>query len=149
MKENFVNDMITSLGGLRFRHMDLFRVSCVQLLLNACAETLETLRLYPSDSYGEQFLERSERIQVNDSQWTTALCSNISTCRGTGPSIRSRRRENRLMLPTTSHLTSSNPSFPPSHLLGLWMSLLSTGNPTSAICHIVRGAALYLGVFSE
>jgi len=45
--------MITFFGGLCFRCMDLFRVNCVQLLLDACVETLERLRLYPTDPYGE------------------------------------------------------------------------------------------------
>ena len=53
-----VKDMITFFGGLHFRHMDLFRVSCVRLLLGACADTLEGLRLYPTDPYGEQSLRR-------------------------------------------------------------------------------------------
>ena len=53
-KEDIVKDMITLFGGLRFRHMDLFGVSCAQLLLDECAETLETLRLYPTDPHGEK-----------------------------------------------------------------------------------------------
>ena len=53
MKRKLVEDMITFFGGLRFRSMDLFRVDCVRLLLDACAGTLETLRLYPTDPYGE------------------------------------------------------------------------------------------------
>jgi hypothetical protein len=57
-KENLVKDMIAVFGGLRFRHMDLFRVTCVPLLLDACAESLETLRLYPTDPYGEELLEQ-------------------------------------------------------------------------------------------
>ena len=48
-----MEEMITLFGGLRFRYMDIFRVTCVPLLLDACAETLETLRLYPTDPYGE------------------------------------------------------------------------------------------------
>ena len=52
-KDDLVKDMVSFFGGLRFRHMDLFGVSCAQLLLDECAETLETLRLYPTDSYGE------------------------------------------------------------------------------------------------
>jgi len=51
--ESLMEDMIALFGGLRFRYMDLFRVDCVWLLLDACAETLETLRLYPTDAYGE------------------------------------------------------------------------------------------------
>ena len=57
-REKLVKDMIALFGGLRFSSMDVFRVRCVQLLLDACAETLETLRLYPNDEYGEEFFER-------------------------------------------------------------------------------------------
>ena len=56
--ENLVKDMIFFFGGLRFRHMDLFGVTCVRLILSACTETLETLRLYPTDPYGDEFSER-------------------------------------------------------------------------------------------
>ena len=49
-----MKDMITFFGGLRFRYMALFRVKCVRLLLHACADTLEGLRLYPTDPYGEE-----------------------------------------------------------------------------------------------
>ena len=66
-RENLVRDMIALFGGLRFRYVDLFRVDCVRLLLGACAETLETLKLYPTDPYGEEFLKRRrERTRVND-----------------------------------------------------------------------------------
>ena len=41
-------------GGLRFRYMDVFMVKCMRLLLGACADTLEGLRLYPTDPYGEE-----------------------------------------------------------------------------------------------
>ena len=54
-KEKLVKDMITFFGGLRFRYMDIFQVKCVRLLLGACADTLEELRLYPTDPYGEEF----------------------------------------------------------------------------------------------
>ena len=52
--EDLVKDMITSFGGLRFRYMDIFQVKCVRLLLGACADTLEWLRPYPTDPYGEE-----------------------------------------------------------------------------------------------
>ena len=48
-----MKEMITLFGGLRFRHMDLFGVAFVHVVLDACAETLETLRLYPTDPFGE------------------------------------------------------------------------------------------------
>ena len=53
-----MKDMIVFFGGLRFRCMDLFKVKCVRLLLDACTKTLETLKLYPSDPYGEEFFKR-------------------------------------------------------------------------------------------
>jgi len=48
-------DLITSCGGLRFRHMDLREsTTCTPVLLEACAGTLETLRIKVADgSAGE------------------------------------------------------------------------------------------------
>ena len=66
-KEKLVKDMITFFGGFRFRYMDLFDVKGVRLLLGACADTLEGLRLYPMNPYGE-FLPKggsSERPQTH------------------------------------------------------------------------------------
>ena len=63
-REKLVKDMIAIFGGLRFRHMDLFRVKCVQLLLDACAETLETL--YPTDPYGEEFFQKDKRRNCSE-----------------------------------------------------------------------------------
>ena len=40
-----LEDMINLFGGIRFRHMNLFRVNGAQLLLDACADTLEVLEL--------------------------------------------------------------------------------------------------------
>ena len=62
-REQIVKDMITLFGGLRFHEMDLFGVKCLPLLLKECAETLETLRLYPTDPYGEAFF-------VKERKWT-------------------------------------------------------------------------------
>ena len=64
MRERLIEDMITLFGGLRFHRMELFGVKCVRLLLGACAETLETLRLYPTDPYGEDLFER--RVDENE-----------------------------------------------------------------------------------
>ena len=61
-RTNLVEDIITLFGGLRFCYMDLFRVDCARLLLGACAETLEMLRLYPTDPYGEEVLEQERRM---------------------------------------------------------------------------------------
>ena len=66
-REKLVKEMIYLFGGLRFRQMDLFGVKCVPLLLDACAETLETLRFYPTDGWSEgSLLLRKERTQVSD-----------------------------------------------------------------------------------
>jgi hypothetical protein len=50
-----IEGMIELFGGLRFRCMHLHEVEHTRLLLEACAGTLETLRLHPTDSYGEDF----------------------------------------------------------------------------------------------
>ena len=48
-----VKDMIDLFGGLRFRNMNLFNVNGMRLLLNACAETLEAIMVYPTDPRGK------------------------------------------------------------------------------------------------
>ena len=49
-----LKEMIELFWGIRFRHMDLFYVDGMSLLLDACAETLETLRFYLTDDRGKQ-----------------------------------------------------------------------------------------------
>jgi hypothetical protein len=51
-----MEDMTALFGGLHFRYMDLYTMKCTRLLLGACAETLEKLRLYPTDRYGEELV---------------------------------------------------------------------------------------------
>jgi hypothetical protein len=46
--ETMFRDMITFFGGLRFQYMDLFSVKGSQLLLDACAGTLQAVRIYPA-----------------------------------------------------------------------------------------------------
>ena len=46
--ETIFKDMITLFGGLRFRYMDLFNVEGSRLILGACADTLQTVRVYPT-----------------------------------------------------------------------------------------------------
>jgi hypothetical protein len=55
-------------GGLRFRYMDLCRIGdCAPVLFEACAETLETLRIYATDaSVGEWF---GMGLSTNSSLW--------------------------------------------------------------------------------
>ena len=49
---DLLRDMISLFGGIKFHTLDLFNVDGVPLLLNACAKTLTTLQLYPSDTRG-------------------------------------------------------------------------------------------------
>jgi hypothetical protein len=49
-----LKEMIARFGGIRFRYMDIYDVEGMRLLLDACAKTLETLRLDPTDPRGEQ-----------------------------------------------------------------------------------------------
>lgn len=63
-REALLKEMIALFGGLRFRCMDLFRVKGVRLLLDACAETLQTLRLYPTDPYGEKSKKEAKRNEL-------------------------------------------------------------------------------------
>ena len=53
-RADLLKDMIDLFGGIRFRRMDLYDVDGMSLLLDACAETLETLVLYPADPRGEK-----------------------------------------------------------------------------------------------
>ena len=64
-REKLIEEMVILFGGLRFRYMDLFRVRCVRLLLDACAESLETLRVYPTDPYGENLKRKFNKRELN------------------------------------------------------------------------------------
>ena len=76
-----LEDMIGLFGGIRFRYMDLFCVEGMRLLLGACAETLETLRLYPHDPHSEKFSLKTREFQLRSSQSNPPLRTLI--CRGT------------------------------------------------------------------
>jgi len=47
-------NMVDLFKGIKFHYMDLFDVEGMGLLMGACVETLETLRIYPKDPRGEQ-----------------------------------------------------------------------------------------------
>ena len=65
--------MIDLFGGMRFRHLDLFNVDGTRLLLVACAKTLGSLRLHPTDPYGEVLsLDRS-------GSWLTVQRSTVTS----------------------------------------------------------------------
>jgi len=50
---DLLKDMIDLFGGIRSHYLNISKVDGTPLLLDACAETLETLRLHPSDCHGE------------------------------------------------------------------------------------------------
>ena len=60
--------MIQWFGGIRFRHMNLFSVNGMQLLLGACAEPLESVALSPIDPRGEQPYPKGIRSLVDTPQ---------------------------------------------------------------------------------
>ena len=49
----FLKDMIDLFEGIRFHYVILYNMEGMQLLLGACAKTLEGLKLYPADPRGE------------------------------------------------------------------------------------------------
>ncbi|KAF9780999.1 hypothetical protein BJ322DRAFT_291114 [Thelephora terrestris] len=82
-REQILKDMVTLFGGLRFHRMDLFGVKCLPLLLEQCAETLETLRLYPTDPYAKSLcfdLSRNKSLRTLE---TTA--QSITRAGGSAP----------------------------------------------------------------
>jgi len=112
---DLLKDMVRLFGGIRFHSLDLSNVEGVWLWIDACAETLEILRLYPD----------GERPPLKGVQVLTISQlgppSQASICRGTGCFGRSsseRRRVSSIsftMGPGLSHRTSctySRPSHP-------------------------------------
>ena len=81
-------DLIVSWDGLRFRYMDLCRsTSCAPVLLDACANTLDTLRFSATDgSVGERFHMVYIRTWTNDGQMPIRCHSLNSIYRGSKPS---------------------------------------------------------------
>ena len=60
-----LEDMIDMFGGIRFRHMELYNVDGMRLLLDASAKTLETLRLCPWDPHGKEAHLTSTQVLTN------------------------------------------------------------------------------------
>lgn len=54
-RAGLLKDVIELFGRIRFRYMRLFNVDGMRPLLDGCAETLEVLRLYPTDPHGNGF----------------------------------------------------------------------------------------------
>ena len=66
--------LIASCGGLRFRYMDLGRdTACAPVLVGACAETLETLRLYLNGGLASRQSSVCLRIRSDDEQEANSI----------------------------------------------------------------------------
>ena len=61
-----LEDMIDLFGGIRFRYMHLFDVAGMRLLLDACAETLEILRLHATDPRGKGLSPSGLQVLTGD-----------------------------------------------------------------------------------
>ena len=63
---DLLKDMIELFGGFRFRSMNLLDVYGMELLLDACAETLESVVLHPTDPRGESLFLKVTEVITND-----------------------------------------------------------------------------------
>jgi hypothetical protein len=61
-----LGEMINLFGGIRFCYLDIYDVEATQLLLDACANTLETLRLYSGDPRGKQLSQTCVQALANN-----------------------------------------------------------------------------------
>ena len=68
-----LKDMIDLFGGIRFCSMDFFDVDGMPLLLGACAKTLKTLMLWPSDPRGELLSPEGAPISANGFAATSSI----------------------------------------------------------------------------
>ena len=84
-EEGLLEDITAAFGGMRFTSMDLRNVRGTQLLLEACADTLETLRIYLDDvSQDCKQVPDTERIFPKSDLTLFYQCSpNLSTSRAT------------------------------------------------------------------
>jgi len=63
---DLAKEFIDLFGGIRFRRMELLDVEGMELLLNACAGTLESVLLDPTDPRGEQLSLKGMRVLANN-----------------------------------------------------------------------------------
>ena len=115
-KVDILKDMIDLFEGIRFRHMDLYDVHGVGLLLNACAETLETLRLYPADLRGKE--HSLNKIQVP--------ADNFAAIHSIGDFDLSRIKSLRTLEVTAFHIGVAMLRHSPDTAIGLLTYALST-----------------------
>ena len=65
-KVNLLKDMIDLFEGIRFRHVGLYDVHGVGILLDACAGALEALRLYPADLRSKEHSLNSVQVSADN-----------------------------------------------------------------------------------
>ena len=63
---DFLKDTVGLFGGIRFRYMDLYDVHGMRPLFSACAETLLSVVLDPTDPLGEKLPLKSTQALAND-----------------------------------------------------------------------------------
>jgi len=68
-----LKDMNDLFGGIRSRYLDIFNVGGTRLLLCACTETLETLRLHPTDPRSKQHTGCNLRVSADNSTTSCLL----------------------------------------------------------------------------
>ena len=72
-RAGLLKDMIELFGGIRFRHMSLNSVDGMRLLLDACAQTLESLYLYPTDPRGKDLSLNGAQALADNSTGESSL----------------------------------------------------------------------------
>jgi len=107
-----LKDMIVAFGGMRFTSMELQDVQGIPLLLEACADTLESVYMCPSSAF---VCKRVERVlPIPELTPPYQHVSNASTYRAATPFDLSKSQLHSHVAQKTS--TQSKNSFPPSHL---------------------------------
>ena len=83
--EGLLKDIIIAFGGMRFTSVDLRQIKWMRLLLAACADTLEVLRLHPEDirDCKRVFDSREDSLSLANLTFQArryAQDSNLSSC---------------------------------------------------------------------
>ena len=130
-----LEDMMDLFGGFRFRHMDLFYVCGMRLLLDASASTLETLRLYSNDPRGwkhfpKLFVPRLTMLQSDSSLRTLIYHTTNHSAHSKSRPRALRRPWILVILPLQASDTHCRPYHHPSPL----MSPFFIGAMTSGYC---------------
>jgi len=109
-----LKDMIVAFGGMRFTSMKLQDVEDIPLLLEACADTLETVYMRPSSSLACKRVERV--LPMHELTPLYQHVSNASAYQATTPFDLSKSQLHSHIHITQKTSTQSKNSFPLSHL---------------------------------